>query len=336
MFQNILKSLSKINKDNKDNNIIHIENFDIEKNRIIKNILSIDYNDDKNKNNEYWINLENKLIGKEKEIFGEDSFYGFRHLKNVVRSQTLNLNSQSYNIKPVKRKSSCLINQTNKDKEKINSNNKKTLLRDKCASSVSINNYHYSKTILPKIKPNRNNAANSINGKILLKPPLKKLNNFKLKQENQKLHENIIKNNNSMIINDKINAKSSYDFIQKSKLETKAIKISRLPFYQDFSNSISLKQESILIESNKFANERKHKDLLSHTMYKTKSLSGYHFDLNPKINKTIKLKKNNLKDKSASYNKINFKTNADFDKSNNNSLNREKNGLLKWYINNVK
>ena len=183
MFQNILKNLSKINKDNKDNKIIHIENFDIEKNRIINNILSIDYNDDKNKNNEHWTNLENELIGKEKEIFGDDSFYGFRHLKNVVRSQTLNLNSQSYNIKPVKRKSSCLINQINKDKEKINSNNKKALARDKCASSVSINNYHYSKTILPKIKPNRNNAANSINGKIILKPPLKKLNNFKIKQK---------------------------------------------------------------------------------------------------------------------------------------------------------
>ena len=337
MFQNILKNLSKINKDNKDNKIIHIENFDIEKNRIINNILSIDYNDDKNKNNEHWTNLENELIGKEKEIFGDDSFYGFRHLKNVVRSQTLNLNSQSYNIKPVKRKSSCLINQINKDKEKINSNNKKALARDKCASSVSINNYHYSKTILPKIKPNRNNAANSINGKIILKPPLKKLNNFKIKQENQKFHENITKNNNSMVINDKVNIKSSYDFIQKNKLETKAIKISHLPFYQDLSNSLSLKQESILIESNKFANERKHKDPLLHTMYKTKSLSGYHFDLNPKINKTIKLKKNSLKEKSASYNKINFKTNVDFDKlSNNISLNKEKNGLLKWYINNIK
>ena len=72
-------------------------------------------------------------------------------------------------------------------------------------------------------------------------------------------------------------------------------------------------------------------------IFKSKSLSGYHFDLNPKINKTIKLKKNSLKEKSASYNKINFKTNVDFDKlSNNISLNKEKNGLLKWYINNIK
>ena len=90
MFQNILKNLSKINEVNKDNKIIHIENFDIEKNRIIKDILNIDYNDEKNINNEYWINLENKLIKNEKEIFGDDSFYGFHHLKNVVRSQTLN------------------------------------------------------------------------------------------------------------------------------------------------------------------------------------------------------------------------------------------------------
>ena len=126
MFQNILKNLSKINEVNKDNKIIHIENFDIEKNRIIKDILNIDYNDEKNINNEYWINLENKLIKNEKEIFGDDSFYGFHHLKNVVRSQTLNLNSQSINIKTMKRKSSYLNNIINKDKEKINnSNNKK-------------------------------------------------------------------------------------------------------------------------------------------------------------------------------------------------------------------
>ena len=332
MFQNILKNLSKINEVNKDNKIIHIENFDIEKNRIIKDILNIDYNDEKNINNEYWINLENKLIKNEKEIFGDDSFYGFHHLKNVVRSQTLNLNSQSINIKTMKRKSSYLNNIINKDKEKINnSNNKKTLTRDKCASSVSINNFQ--KTILPKIKPNRNNVANSINGKISLRPPIKKFNNFKLKQENQKFYETITKNNNSMVLSEKINIKSSYDFIQKNKLETKAIKVSHiLPNFPDLFNN--MKQDNLLIESYKNPNERKHKENsgLLHTMYKTKSL-GYHLDIS-KSSKNIKLKKNNLKEKSASYSKINFKTNSDLDKLNltNITSNKDKNGISKWYI----
>ena len=332
MFQNILKNLSKINEVNKDNKIIHIENFDIEKNRIIKDILNIDYNDEKNINNEYWINLENKLIKNEKEIFGDDSFYGFHHLKNVVRSQTLNLNSQSINIKTMKRKSSYLNNIINKDKEKINnSNNKKTLTRDKCASSVSINNFQ--KTILPKIKPNRNNVANSMNGKISLRPPIKKFNNFKLKQENQKFYETNTKNNNSMVLSEKINIKSSYDFIQKNKLETKAIKVSHiLPNFPDLFNN--MKQDNLLIESYKNPNERKHKENsgLLHTMYKTKSL-GYHLDIS-KSSKTIKLKKNNLKEKSASYSKINFKTNSDLDKLNltNITSNKDKNGISKWYI----
>ena len=332
MFQNILKNLSKINEVNKDNKIIHIENFDIEKNRIIKDILNIDYNDEKNINNEYWINLENKLIKNEKEIFGDDSFYGFHHLKNVVRSQTLNLNSQSINIKTMKRKSSYLNNIINKDKEKINnSNNKKTLTRDKCASSVSINNFQ--KTILPKIKPNRGGVANSMNGKISLRPPIKKFNNFKLKQENQKFYETNTKNNNSMVLSEKINIKSSYDFIQKNKLETKAIKVSHiLPNFPDLFNNT--KQDNLLIESYKNPNERKHKENsgLLHTMYKTKSL-GYHLDIS-KSSKNIKLKKNNLKEKSASYSKINFKTNSDLDKLNltNITSNKDKNGISKWYI----
>ena len=232
----------------------------------------------------------------------------------------------------MKRKSSYLNNIINKEKEKINnSNNKKTLTRDKCASSVSINNFQ--KTILPKIKPNRNNVANSMNGKISLRPPIKKFNNFKLKQENQKFYETNTKNNNSMVLSEKINIKSSYDFIQKNKLETKAIKVSHiLPNFPDLFNN--MKQDNLLIESYKNPNERKHKENsgLLHTMYKTKSL-GYHLDIS-KSSKNIKLKKNNLKEKSASYSKINFKTNSDLDKLNltNITSNKDKNGISKWYI----
>ena len=101
----------KINKDNKDNKLVHIEDFDIEKNRIINNVLSLDLNSkDNNDKNEEWVNLENKLIKKEKEIFGDDPFYGFHHLKSLVRSQTLNLNSQSLDMKTMNRKNSYLNN----------------------------------------------------------------------------------------------------------------------------------------------------------------------------------------------------------------------------------
>ena len=64
-------------------------------------------------------------------------------------------------------------------------------------------------------------------------------------------------------------------------------------------------------------------------MYKTKSL-GYHLDIS-KSSKNIKLKKNNLKEKSASYSKINFKTNSDLDKLNltNITSNKDKNGISK-------
>ena len=116
MFKNIIKNLSKINMENKDNKLVHIEDFDIEKNRIITNILNLDLENKENKdNNEYWANLENKLIKKEKEIFGDDIYYGFHQLKSLVRSQTLNLNSQSLDIKTMNRKNSYLNNMINKE-----------------------------------------------------------------------------------------------------------------------------------------------------------------------------------------------------------------------------
>ena len=161
MFKNIIKNLAKINMENKDNKLVHIEDFDIEKNRNITNILSLDLenkeNIDKNSNNEYWTNLENKLIRKEKEIFGDDIFYGFHQLKSLVRSQTLNLNSQSLDIKSMNRKSSYINNMINKEvvviksKDKIN-NAKKMLTKDyRYSSSLLINNHNKSssKTFLP-------------------------------------------------------------------------------------------------------------------------------------------------------------------------------------------
>ena len=347
MFQNIIKNLSKINKDNKDNKLVHIEDFDIEKNRIINNILSLDFsnknNTDKN-NNEYWNNLENQLILEEKEIFGDDPYYGFHHLKGLVRSQTLNLNSQSFDIKGVNRKNNYLNNIMNKEiiplknKNKINPN-KKSSTKDKYSSSVMINNYNNSslKNVLPKIKPNRNSCINSISGKSIIRPIIKKLNNFKFKQENQKFHEITSKNNNSMILNEKSSIKTSYDFAKKGRSETKAIKVPRsIPptFYPDLinsSNSISLKLENLYIDHNKIKLEKKNKDNLFNTIYKSKNI--HHLEYNSKNNKTLKLKKDTLKESSIRYNKILNKINSDSDKLNStNASIKEKSGQSKWYM----
>ena len=344
MFQNIIKNLAKINKDNKDNKLVHIEDFDIEKNRIINNVLSLDLNSkDNNDKNEEWVNLENKLIKKEKEIFGDDPFYGFHHLKSLVRSQTLNLNSQSLDMKTMNRKNSYLNNMiVNKEiiivknKEKINMN-KKILAKDKFSSSSTIiTNHSNSKNFLPKIRQNRNSCINSFSTKIIVRPNVKKLNNFKLKQENQKFLENNSKNNNSMILNEKSSMKSSYDFAKKGKSEQKAIKLphsmtSVCPELLNNINAINLKSETLFIESNKIRLERRNnKDMLINTIYKNKN--SFIFEYNAKNNKT-KLKKDNLRDNTGRYGKIICKINADFEKINTtNASLKEKTGQYKWFI----
>ena len=351
MFKNILKNLSKINKENKDNKLVQIEDFDIEKNRIITNILNLDSennndkNNDKNNSNEYWTNLENKLIRKEKDIFGDDIFYGFHQLKTVMRSQTLNLNSQSLDIKAIHRKNSYLNNMTNKEviiiksKDKI-TNTKKTLTKDKYSSSLVINNHkNSSKTFLPKIKQSKNSSINSLSTKIIMRPNIKKINNFnKNRQENQKFHENNSKNNNSMILNEKSSMKSSYDFAKKGKSETKAVKVpSSLPIFcpelSNNNNSISLKNENAFIEPNKLRFERKNKDVFLNTIYKNKN-TGYNLEYNSKNGKTAKLRKDNLKENSGRYNKIFYKiSNGDMDKFNLTNISlKEKFRQLKWYI----
>ena len=348
MFKNIIKNLSKINMENKDNKLVHIEDFDIEKNRIITNILNLDLENKENKdNNEYWTNLENKLIKKEKEIFGDDIYYGFHQLKSLVRSQTLNLNSQSLDIKTMNRKNSYLNNMINKEviviknKDKI-SNAKKMLTKDyRHPSSLIINNHkNSSKTFLPKIKQNRNSCINinSLSTKILIRPNIKKINNhYKNKQENQKFHEHNSKNNNSMILNEKSGIKTSYDFAKKGKSESKVRIPNSLPsFYPELlnnNNSISLKNENVFIEPNKLRFERKNKDMFLNTIYKSKN-NRVQLEYNTKSNNVVKLRKDNLKENSGRINKLFYKmNNGDIDKFNltNVSL-KEKIGQLKRYI----
>ena len=342
MFKNIIKNLSKINKDNKDNKLVHIEDFDIEKNRIINNILSLDLENKEinDKNNEYWTNLENKLMKKEKEIFGEDTFYGFHQVKGLMRSQTMNLNSQSLDIKSMNRKFLNNINKESiliKSKEKP-SNNKKTLTKDKNFSSVIIhNNKSNSKTLLPKIRPNRNSCINSLSTKLIIRQGIKKLNNNKNKQENVKFHESNTKNNNSVLLHEKTSMKSSYDFAKKGKSETKVNKGSfSIPsFYPELINSvnsISLKSENKYIEPTKLKFERKNKDVLLNSLYKSKN-NGIHLDSYNKNNRTMKLKKDNLKENTARFNKIIFKLNGDLDKFNLTNISlKEKGGQIKLNI----
>ena len=352
MFQNICRNLSKINKDNR---LVHIEDFDIEKNRNINNILNLDLtrednNNNKeygdNKENEYWINLENKLMRKEKEIFGDDINYGFHHIKNLVRSQTLNLNSQSLDIKSMKRKNSYLnniINNNNKEIVLIKGKDKfkKGLTKDKYSTSTVINAYNNiplnyslkesfnSKTYLPKIKQNRNS---NLSTKIITRPNIKKLNNFKIKQENQKFYEISSKNNssnNSMIISsEKSLMKTTYDnlpFSKKGKSEAKAIKIpnSMPSFYPELLNN----NNEIKIKL-----ERKDKDMLINTIYKTKGNIAFHLEYNNKINKYTKLKKDSIKE-NMRYNRMIYKLNGEFDKFNLTNISlKEKGGQIKWHI----
>ena len=177
-FHNICKSLSKINNLNKDNKFISIKNFDIEKNRTIKKILSLDNtNNENNKNqnlnynNKWNENLkikeelkkikekETKLIIKETEIFGKSLYQTislyigcFSSKKNQNKIDKFNLNIP-YNddISNNLEENSFKFNQTQKDKN----NNKKSWI-EKSGSGV-IHNFsskNSCKKYLPKIKNN--------------------------------------------------------------------------------------------------------------------------------------------------------------------------------------
>ena len=212
LFQNICKNLSKINKINKENKSINIQNFDIEKNRNIKKILDLNLSknysknmkaskekkdnennivDDKDNDDYFWEINENKLIMRENEIFGKDPNYGFNDIKSQIKRLSSIKHSQSPDIHSFKRKNSY-ANNTIKMKDVITLKTKdklqKRLTRDRQSSSVIINNINSNfntKIFLPKINQNRNSIiSNSKN--------IQKFNinlNFKIKQENPKLEE---------------------------------------------------------------------------------------------------------------------------------------------------
>ena len=386
-FQNICKNLSKINKINKDNKTVSIQNFDIEKNRCIKDILNLNLTNNNpkknNKNEEYktevnnnnnesysdfdfWEKRENKLMMIENEIFGKDSNYGFYDLKTLVRPQSLTGSSQSPEIGRIKRKNNYLNNLVSnkelisiKGKEK---STKKVLAKDKYSSSTIIISHHNNlhninynqkektnpKKFLPKIKQNRNN---NISNKTITKyNNIKNLNNFKIKQENQKLNEinqknSIINNNNNInnsnsivILNDKPTIKSNSGFLhfaQNSKIN-KAVKARKsLPsFYPDLFSNMNInnnnenniededkiKNNRISIELNKYKIEInsnvKGREGQINTLYKNKN-NILHINQSLRNSKGFKLRRDNsLKDSFGKYNKMFIKFNPETDRFN--------------------
>ena len=245
-------------------------------------------------------------------------------------------NSYLNNIISNNNKDLFILKNNHKD-NKINSSNKKGgLTKDKYSSSTIINNYNYnhnSRTVLPKIKPNHRNSCN-LSTKIITRPNIKKINNFKIRQESQKLYEINSKNNsnnNSMILSYE---KPFYNSInnKKGKSETKISKVipcSMPAFYPELLNSN--KNENLSQNESKVKLERKNKDMFLKTIYKSNKGNAFHFEFNAKNNpKYIKLKKDNIKENNR-YNKIFYKINGELDKFNltNISLNKEKNGQIK-------
>ena len=377
-FQNICKNLSKINKLNKDNKTVSIQNFDIEKNRYIKDILNLNLinnnanirnnnlkeknenesNKDSNQEYDYWQKIENKLTMRETEIFGKDMNYGFYDFKNFVRTQNISMHSQSPEINAIKRKNSYLNNLVNnkelisiKAKEK---SNKKGLIKDKySASSIIINNHNMhnfnystkeksnSKTFLPRIRQNRNNGLSNKMTSKCNNP--KNINNFKIKQENQKLYEinqkNTLNNNSMVIINDKSPIKTNYGllpFTQNGK-SNKAVKVrNSVPsLYPDLFSNINInnnnegniddenkiKNNKVFVETNKYKmeinpNNTKNKEGQINTIFKAKN-NIFHINPNLRNSKTLNLRRDNsLKDSFGKYNKIFMKLNGDNDKFN--------------------
>ena len=184
VFQNICKTLSKINKLNKDNKSVSIKNFDIEKNRTIKKILNlgiVNNNNGNNKNNDnqgYKEEIkkikekEAKLILRENDIFGKgyqsiSLSTGFLNRKNLNENiiDKLKINSENRNIENKASHDENLT--THKDK---NAKRKSWIEKSSSTSGViqNLNSKINTKKYLPKIKYNsrKHSSSNSRQGDI--------------------------------------------------------------------------------------------------------------------------------------------------------------------------
>ena len=189
VFENICKTLSTINKLNKDNKSVSIKNFDIEKNRTIKKILNLnndnnengnniknsDINNNNNKSNEKVEEdfkkvkeKEAKLILKETEIFGKgyqsiSLFTGFINRKNL-NNDKININNENNNGENKVGGEENLTQFYSTHKEK---NNKRKLWIEKSSSGVmqNLSSKNTNKKYLPKIKYNSRKQSSSNNRK---------------------------------------------------------------------------------------------------------------------------------------------------------------------------
>ena len=262
-FQNICKNLSKINKINKDNKTVSIQEFDIEKNRYIKDILNLNLANNniniknnnlkkKNKNEEYksegknkndnnesnndfdfWEKRENKLVMIENEIFGKDSNYGFSDLKTFTRTQSLNGHSQSPEINLIKRKNNYLNNLVS-NKELISikckeKSSKKILAKDKYSTSTIIINNHNS------VHNFNFNSKEKSNSKTFL-PKIKQNRSNNISNKTMSKYNNTKNVNNFKI---KTENQKFYEISQKNSI-----------IYNNNSNSVVILNDKPTIKSN--------------------------------------------------------------------------------------
>ena len=172
VFQNFCKTLSKINKLNKDNKSVSIKNFDIEKNRTIKKILNLgNTNNDSSELKEEIKKIkekEAKLILKENEIFGKgyqsiSLSTGILNRKSLPENKIdkLKINSENRYIekKNSQYENTAQFNMTHKDKKR------KSWIEKSSSTSGVIQNLNSkssnAKKYLPKIKYNSRKFSSS-------------------------------------------------------------------------------------------------------------------------------------------------------------------------------
>ena len=192
-IQKIIKTLSKINKLNKDNQLV--KNFDVEKNRIIKKFLIFKLEDEENEDETLEIKeKEKKLISRETEILGK---INFSQSPDKISKPNSRMNSNFvYNNNSVIRNDETIKNESKNTKfsftqQKEKMKNKKSWI-EKSGSMGVIYNVNNSKKVLPKI--NHSSIRNNLSMKD------KDLKNDMTISNTNKVHKFHNNSNNKLII----------------------------------------------------------------------------------------------------------------------------------------
>ena len=192
-IQKIIKTLTKINKLNKDNQLV--KNFDVEKNRIIKKFLIFKLEDEENEDETLEIKeKEKKLISRETEILGK---INFSQSPDKISKPNSRMNSNFvYNNNSVIRNDETIKNESKNTKfsftqQKEKMKNKKSWI-EKSGSMGVIYNVNNSKKVLPKI--NHSSIRNNLSMKD------KDLKNDMTISNTNKVHKFHNNSNNKLII----------------------------------------------------------------------------------------------------------------------------------------